>query len=51
MSYIGETGLTFGTRLDYHKKEVGMITTRRFTRGKKKMFHKHRTNIVGNNTP
>ncbi|KAK2167736.1 hypothetical protein NP493_1262g00033 [Ridgeia piscesae] len=36
MSYISETGRTFGTRLDEHKKEVKTITTRRFTWEKRK---------------
>ena len=29
---IGETGRTFGTRLEEHKQEVENVTTRRFTR-------------------
>jgi hypothetical protein len=33
---IGETGRTFGTRLDEHKKDVEMITIRRFTWEKRK---------------
>ena len=35
--YIGETGRTFGTRLEEHKKEVANITTRRFTREQKRV--------------
>ena len=31
--YIGETGITFGTRLEEHIKEVEIVTSRRFTRG------------------
>ena len=34
--YIGETGITFGTRFEEHKKEVENITTRRFTREQKR---------------
>ena len=36
MCYIGETGRTFGTRLDEHKKEVETVTTRCFTRETRK---------------
>ena len=36
-TYIGETGRTFGTRLEEHKKEVENITTRRFTREQKRV--------------
>ena len=32
MCYIGETGRTFGTRLEQHKIEVETVTSRRFTR-------------------
>ena len=32
MCYIGETGRTFGTRLEEHKKDVETVTCRRFTR-------------------
>ena len=34
---IGETGRTFGTRLEEHKKEVENVTTRRFTREQKRV--------------
>ena len=36
-TYISETGRTFGTRLEEHKKEVENITTRRFTREQKRV--------------
>ena len=36
-TYIGETGRTFGTRLEEHKKEIENIKTRRFTREHKKV--------------
>ena len=36
MCYISETGRTFGTRLDEHKKEAETVTTRRFTRETRK---------------
>ena len=36
-TYIGETGRTFGTRLEEHKKEVENITTRPFTREQKRV--------------
>ena len=36
-TYIGETGKTFGTRLEEHKKAVENITTRRFTREQKRV--------------
>ena len=36
MCYIGETGRTFGTRLEEHKKEVETVTSRRFTREARK---------------
>jgi len=36
MSYIGETGRIFATRQDEHQKEFETITTRRFTREKRK---------------
>ena len=36
MCYIGETGRTFGTRLDEHKKTVETVTTRRFIRDTRK---------------
>ena len=32
MCYIGETGRTFGTRQDEHKKEVETVKTKRFIR-------------------
>ena len=32
MCYIGETGRTFGTRLDEHKKEIEAVTTGRVIR-------------------
>ena len=34
-TYVGETGSSFGTILEEHKKEVENITTRRFTREQK----------------
>ena len=34
--HIGETGRTFGTRLEEHKKEVETVTSRRFTREARK---------------
>ena len=34
--YVGETGRTFGTRLEEHKKEVETVTSRRFTREARK---------------
>ena len=36
MCYIGETGRTFGTRLDEHKKTVETVTTRCFIRDTRK---------------
>ena len=36
MCYIGETGRTFGTRLEEHKQEVETVTYRRFTREARK---------------
>ena len=36
-TYIGETGRTFGTRLEERKKEVENITTRRFNREQKRV--------------
>ena len=36
MCYIGETGRTFGTRLDENKKEVETVTTICFTRETRK---------------
>ena len=35
--YVGETGRTFGTRLEEHKAEVENITTRRFTKEQKRV--------------
>ena len=40
MCYIGDTGRTFGTILEEHKKEVETIT---FYSGGKEMFDKRRT--------
>ena len=36
MCYFGETGRTFSTRLEEHKKEVETVTSRRFTREARK---------------
>ena len=54
---IGETGRTFGTRLEEHKKEVENITTRQFTKEQKRVSmviehksaitdHAHRNNCL-----
>ena len=38
MCYIGETGRTFGTRLEEHKKDVETVISRRFTREARKCW-------------
>ena len=47
MCYIGETGRTFGTRLEEHKKEVETVTSRRFVEHKSAITnHADRRNCV-----
>ncbi|XP_035665539.1 uncharacterized protein LOC118408783 [Branchiostoma floridae] len=38
--YIGETGRTFGTRLEEHKKEANNLNTTKYTRFKKRQAQK-----------